>query len=147
MSGLFEKRFYRKVGAQKPNGCQEWVGSLNSSGYGQIRSKEHPFNKVLAHRVAYELHYGPVPEGLVVCHKCDNPLCVNPAHLFAGTRKDNFQDMLSKSRQRKSQFTEEEVGVMRDMRRNGLTQREIALQFGCSRPLVSMLLSGLIAAA
>lgn len=67
-------------------------------GYGQIMQ----FGKMLAaHRVSFELHYGPIPLGMFICHSCDNPSCVNPEHLFIGTNKDNQQDAISKGRRKK----------------------------------------------
>lgn len=74
--------------------CWIW-DTQQKHGYGQLRA----FGKLYrAHRFSYELHFGPIPEGLFVCHKCDNPPCVNPDHLFLGTAKDNIQDMIAKGR-------------------------------------------------
>lgn len=145
LSGSLEKRFYRKVSQFKtPSGCREWTAATNGR-YGIIRSSERPFPWLYAHRVAYELHYGRVPHGLDVMHKCDNPKCVNWEHLEVGTPKENSADMVRKSRQRKSAFSQKELGDIREMRRNGLTQQSIADSFGVSRPLISMLLSGKVA--
>ena len=76
--------------------CWIWTAHKYPKGYGQFG-----FNgKVTAaHRVSWILHYGPIPEGLLVCHRCDNPSCVNPEHLFLGTAKDNAEDMGRKGRQ------------------------------------------------
>lgn len=77
------------------NGCWNWTGSLNKHGYGVKRFKGKPR---LTHRIAYKLHYGSNIEGVCVCHKCDNPKCFNPNHLFLGSHQDNMDDMAIKGR-------------------------------------------------
>src|SRR5688572_9909358 len=99
--GSLEKRFRRKCSEKRPSGCVEWTGYTNGR-YGQIKSSDRPFRHLLAHRVAYELHYGPIPSGQWVLHKCDNPLCVNWEHLFLGDRQENVDDMVKKDRQKRS---------------------------------------------
>ena len=95
MSSLLE-RFVAMVGPEDPGtGCWPWLGCLTGGGYGQIRNSGRYQQ---AHRAAWELKYGPIPEGLVVCHRCDNPRCVRPDHLFLGTATDNMRDMYSKGR-------------------------------------------------
>jgi HNH endonuclease len=71
---------------------------LNADGYGRV-SVGHPAHRVLAHRHAFELSFGPIPEGMDVCHRCDNPPCVRPDHLFLGSHADNLADMRAKDRQ------------------------------------------------
>jgi hypothetical protein len=92
-----EQRFWAKVA--KGDGCWEWTGCRHHQWrYGHFRKEG---KNVQAHRFSWELAHGrPVPDGMMVCHSCDNPPCVNPAHLFLGTAKDNVRDMLSKGRGR-----------------------------------------------
>lgn len=77
-----------------------WQGSKNGYGYGQITRKiNNSIKTFLAHRISYEIHFGNFDGKLFVCHKCDNPTCVNPNHLFLGTLQDNVNDMVNKNRQ------------------------------------------------
>lgn len=90
-----KERFWSYVNIKGPDECWEWQSTRLRTGYGQfpVSGKRYP-----AHRYAYEITYGPLGE-LLACHKCDNPICVNPNHLFAGTSMDNFLDMMAKGRQ------------------------------------------------
>ena len=88
-----EERFWLQV--SKDEGCWLWEGHCSSDGYGSFRVKGR---ETLTHRFSYLLHKGPIPKGMLVLHSCDRPACVNPAHLFVGTQKDNMQDMLAKGR-------------------------------------------------
>ena len=80
---------------KKEHGCWEWQKGFNSKGYGMFYYKN---KDILAHRFAYEFFIGKIENMLFVCHKCDNPKCVNPNHLFLGTQKDNVKDMIIKGR-------------------------------------------------
>ena len=91
-----EQRFNKKYVINEVTDCWDWTAALNNIGYGMFRWASNKMRT--AHRASYELHNGPIPEGLVVCHTCDNPKCVNPKHLWTGTLKDNAQDMVAKGR-------------------------------------------------
>lgn len=91
----FSDYFWSRMDKSKE--CWPWIGKLNrENGYGQVRISGTI--RPVVHRVAWELTYGPIPEGLLVCHHCDNPACCRPDHLFLGTMKDNIQDAVKKGR-------------------------------------------------
>ena len=90
--------FWSKVAITKSiKECWEWIGAKKPKGYGNVRiNKQY----LIAHKVAFEIINGPIPEGYMVCHICDNPSCCNPYHLMLGTTKSNSADMLIKNRQK-----------------------------------------------
>jgi hypothetical protein len=135
LAGLSLKtRFENKVESME-GPCLVWKARRNAKGYGTIKIDG---KSVLAHRVAYELYIGPIPEGLCVCHRCDHPSCVNPEHLFVGSHKDNMDDRDRKcrskgaigSRNTKAKLTAEQVLVIRADSR--LPYRIIGNDYGIS---------------
>lgn len=95
--GTREQRFWSKVDRRGPDECWPWLAAKSATRYGV-------FDKTRAHRVAYALTHGLIPEGRIVCHRCDNPPCCNPAHLWLGTPKDNTADMVAKGRAKFHRF-------------------------------------------
>ena len=77
------------------SGCIEWIGYRDPKGYGRFSTG---WGEVLAHRIAFIMHHGSIPDQLHVLHRCDNPPCINPHHLFAGTNQDNMTDKVTKGR-------------------------------------------------
>lgn len=143
-----EDRFREKVSTGDRDDCWRWTGSTNGIGYGIISVNNR---HVLAHRVAWELAHGPIPKGdgyhgTCVLHKCDHPWCVNEAHLFLGTIRDNHNDMYAKGRgltgERNGQhkLTETEVIAIRTDTHS--TNTELARVFGVKHQAVSKIRRG-----
>lgn len=132
----------------KTDGCWEWTGSF-SRGYGRFALTHR--SEIKAHRLSHILFIGEIPDGMFVCHKCDNKKCVNPDHLFAGTPKDNAQDMIKKGRKPsqkgschyQSKLTDEDVRAIISMnKKRYFEQRELAKHFGVSPATINYILSG-----
>lgn len=137
LSDTWEERFFGNISyidGQGPDGsCWEWSGDRSEDGYGRFTSPK--YNTVQAHRMSYILHIGDFNRKLLVCHTCDNPPCVNPAHLFLGTHWDNAKDKVNKGRQLKtsSKLTEEMVIEIRKLYdTNTYVQRTLADMYGVS---------------
>lgn len=124
--------------AKTDGGCWNWIGARVNKRwpYGILRSEK---KTILAHRLSWETHNEQsIPEGLVVCHRCDNPRCVNPDHLFLGTRMENTKDRQSKGRgvkgenTRHAKLTEENVKQIRKLSVEGTPGTKLAVAFGVS---------------
>jgi hypothetical protein len=158
-----EDRFWEKV--RKSDGCWLWIGARSPSGYGHINAGGHNGDILYAHRVSYELHFGPIPEGLDVCHSCDKDYppgdityrsCVRPDHFFLGTQAENIADMGSKGRNHMQTHPETTRGErngrakltvagVREVRRlveEGLSKSEVARRFGVSQTAVHYAVTG-----
>lgn len=92
-----QERFWSLV--EKTDGCWAWKGYTQEGRYGHFMVT--PGHRQGAHRVAWQIAYGAIPDGLHVCHRCDNPSCVRPDHLFLGTHRDNMRDMVARGRNRR----------------------------------------------
>lgn len=141
-----EVRLFSHV--EKTDTCWVWTGKSSRRGYAEISvrlgSGQHVYEMV--HRVSWRLHYGPIPDGLLVCHHCDNRLCIRPDHLFLGTYLDNSRDMVAKNRQAfgerqgGSKLTESDVRAVRARYSDGgITQATIALEYGVSEALIAQI--------
>jgi len=143
-------KFWEKVYIPSLLACWVWQGYKNPQGYGQLHVADR--RQVRAHRMAWEIVYGPIPKGLHCLHKCDNPSCVNPSHLYIGTNLDNVRDRMNRNRQSytkgekngKSKLTDDKVKEIRDLLKAGHTQQSVANQFNVSRPLIGYIKRGVI---
>lgn len=141
------KRFWGHV--EKLDSCWEWRGSLNAYGYGRLGiTVDGVKMRYPSHRLSWAIHYGIIPDGMFVCHKCDNRMCVNPEHLFIGTQVENMHDMVKKNRQSKgeghgrSKATIKNVIAIRRMRKDGYSFSEIARKFSLSIKGVWLIATG-----
>lgn len=150
ITGDIVNRFWAKVSkADHPKGCWEWTGAGvgNGPGYGVIKIAGKTYN---THRVSWLMHFGDIPAGLMVCHRCDNRVCVRPDHFFLGTGKDNAQDAASKGRMFRAQgelganakLTDQQVLEIRQLAADGMSSREIGERFGMFRTSISDVVSG-----
>lgn len=137
---------------EKTESCWLWGGYRTSQGYGVVRKWANGrwLRAKMAHRVAWQLTNGPIPDGLFACHHCDNPPCCNPSHLFLGTAADNARDMIIKGRKHgwergrpnpklrgrapgTAKLKPSDVAIIRATPRSGSASRELALRFGVKK--------------
>lgn len=135
------ERFWAKVDRRGPDECWPWLASRDQHGYGQISIGNGKKRLIKAHRAAWIVSVGGLSEGACVLHRCDNPQCVNVAHLFLGTMKDNSVDMAVKGRWNngKKKLTVADVTEIRRRRASGEPLSPIARDFGIGNTGVSMI--------
>lgn len=146
------ERFWPKVNKSGgPGACWPYTGYINQEGYGQFSLTSQ--RAINAHRYAYIITNGPLEEGMKVCHKCDNPPCCNPAHLFEGTAMDNVQDMINKGRKVKGKpnpnygeshhnhlLSSEQIDAIRDLHEKcGWSQRSLARVFNARTATIHLI--------
>lgn len=124
--------FWLRVDRTDPDGCWPWLGTRTDKGYGRLRNGD---SQLRAHRIAFELAKGKIPDGLLVCHSCDNRLCCNPAHLFAGTHADNHADRDRKGRHA-SVLTHDDVRLIRSLLHQGARPNDLSARFGISADMI-----------
>lgn len=122
-----EDRFWAKV--HKTDGCWIWRGARTPYGYGQLRVGSET---AYAHRIAYSLAHGPLPDGSVVCHHCDNPACVRADHLFIGTHADNCRDKILKGRAARKLDPDK----VRAIRRSNGNRSDLAREYGVDPSMI-----------
>ena len=139
------KRFWSKVDIKSEDECWTWKDSTVPRGYGHISIESRPY---YAHRISYCISYGDIPDGLLICHKCNNRSCVNPKHLYAGTSKDNIRDSINAGtfsefphfrgdNSPTSKLTSIQVLQIRDLIDAGVRHKDIAKQFNIGRSTVT----------
>ena len=132
-----EQRFWAKV--ETADDCWVWMGARMPRGYGVLNTRG---SANLAHRLAWEIAHGAIPDGLSVLHRCDNPPCVRPEHLFLGTQADNQRDMASKGRQRRKLEVADVIEIRRRWLAGGTTHRALAAEFGVHHTQVGRIVRG-----
>lgn len=142
-----EERFWQKVSKSDGDGCWNWTAALTADGYGRIGNGSGKLLK--SNRASWMIHFGPIPDGACVCHRCDNRACVRPDHLFLGTQAENVADMMAKKRVARGErrgtswLREHQVIMIRRIYYEGrLNQTEIATLVGTSPDNISRITSG-----
>jgi hypothetical protein len=131
--------FWNKMDKSNSDGCWVWSGIVDYKGYGKIKFNNKRYK---THRLAYILTNGEICDNLLVCHKCDNPPCCNPDHLFLGTNQDNIIDCLKKDRQTASKLKTSDIASIRKLREEGHDAKVIANLFNVTPQAIREVLNG-----
>lgn len=146
--GSLEERFWKSVDVRQEHECWNWLACKDYDGYGVITLKHRPLR---TNRVSWMIHFGEIPEGLCVCHTCDNPCCVNPSHLFLGTHGDNAKDRERKGRRKikygddnpNTKFSSVAIKSVLDQYETGqYTQKKLSEMSGISRSHLCAIIHG-----
>ena len=151
MRDTLAERFWKKV-TTSTEGCWDWNGAT-VQGYGLLGRSGRGNGNIRAHRLSWELHYGPIPDGMFVLHKCDNPPCAKPEHLFLGDQAANMHDASVKGRMNtpshhgaknpKARLTRSDVDIIRELYFiDNFSQEAIAQRFGIGQVTVSRIVNG-----
>lgn len=132
-----KERFWENVGKGGDSECWEWTAGCNGQGYGELYIDGE---QNYTHRLSYKWHCGD-PDGLNVLHHCDNPPCVNPKHLYAGTQGDNIQDAYDRNR-REKKLSDEDRTEIKARYGDGANQYDLAEEYGVQQSMISMVVNG-----
>lgn len=139
--------FWKKVTVGLPDECWEWQTGKDKDGYGVFWIDD---KSIRAHRFSYKFHYGEIPDDKCVCHHCDNPSCVNPAHLFVGTNIDNIIDKQKKNRCYRplgekavhAKLTDKNVYTIRILCNDGISRKRLSVLFGICKSQIEFIVRG-----
>lgn len=147
-----KKSFEKNVIRQE--GCWSWKGSIAHGGY-PVMTCRRQIGPDRGHRASWIIHFGPIPEGLYICHKCDNPICTNPGHLWLGTQKENNDDKIRKCRQANNipphkrgsengsaRLSEDQVKEIKILIKQGQSCYSLGKQFGVSKTTIQRIKTG-----
>ena len=118
-----------RISIDETSGCWNWTAGIGRGGYGRAKHNRQEYK---AHRYSYQVFVGEIPDDKILCHKCDNPRCVNPAHVYVGTHKDNSHDRMARGRYKngRTKLAPEDYGEIRILYNEGVGPKAIAAEYG-----------------